>query len=208
MGVCDPTGKLPDGTIFIPGKVYDTKAQKQKLIVESFSHVFVTRSPCKEPSDASFLPVVSTKPKEMSNEEWQWLCNKPFGSIIFSRPKDRDNAAPLPALTGEGDLDGDYYFVLFEETLLGYLETTFNQDRMKREIRELEDALRKQDLNNSEGPPRREEKDIRDTWWDDAQEEFLNLQYRAAIGGLIGKLWTLSGELAKNSERRNGVSTK
>jgi hypothetical protein len=53
-------------------------------------------SPCVEPTDAKLLPVLRTKPNEMSRDDWNFLCNEyDFGTIIFGLPRSQDNV-PIP----------------------------------------------------------------------------------------------------------------
>lgn len=105
LGVIDPTGMLPSGHIFITGYVGGADEEKEERHVFGAIHneVFVTRSPCLEPSDAKLLPVVGSKPTDMTMDAWEFLCSLLFGHIIFAAPKDKDDAT-LPYLVGEGEL--------------------------------------------------------------------------------------------------------
>lgn len=223
MGVCDPTGMLPQGSIFIPGycakeeehektnknendktknaSEKDKEMKKERVLFSAhLERIFVTRSPCKEPTDGKLLPLVGTKPELMPDDVWEWLCNKPFGTIIFSRPKDRLNAAPLPALVGEGDLDGDYYFILFDKLLIRHLEKVFDTPRMRTEIRVQENNLRAQQVNLNEGPKFKEDISNDGDWFAAAQTKMLDVEYHAGVGKVIGTMWNLSEALAEKSE--------
>ena len=81
-GVVDPTSLLPEGHIFIPG-FKDDGTGKRELFTKDLRKIFVTRSPCVEPTDAKMWPVVNIKPKRMPAETWEWLCGFKFGHIIF-----------------------------------------------------------------------------------------------------------------------------
>lgn len=198
MGVCDPTGMLPEGSVFIPG--YCSNEKEERVLFSShLERIFVTRSPCKDPTDGKLLPLVGTKPEEMPRDVWEWLCKKPFGTIIFSRQKDRINATPLPALCGEGDLDGDMYFVLFDKCLIKELEPCFDGAKMQWEIKKQENELRKQQINLKEGPKFKADisKDV--NWFAAAQKEILNIEYQSNVGKVIGSMWNLSEQLAKEN---------
>mmetsp|Transcript_4241 Transcript_4241/g.12386 ORF Transcript_4241/g.12386 Transcript_4241/m.12386 type:complete len:269 (+) Transcript_4241:3-809(+) len=99
-GVADPFASLPAGTVLVPGL--------------STTRLFVTRFPCVKPADGRLLPVVNAKPPSMTQEQWEWLQQLPFGLIIFSVRGDR----PLPEICGSGDLDGDLYFACWHEELV------------------------------------------------------------------------------------------
>jgi hypothetical protein len=47
-----------------------------------------------EPTDAKLVTVVGSKPKEMSEDDWDMLCSYGFGTIIF--PRSKKKATPLP----------------------------------------------------------------------------------------------------------------
>lgn len=104
-GLADPTAveSIPEGAVFIPGCTI------------AVTHVFVTRSPCPLPEDARLLPVVTSRPREMSRKDWAFLQSFSFGSIIFSTA---GVSASLPSMCAEGDLDGDNYFVCFDKNVV------------------------------------------------------------------------------------------
>ena len=198
MGVSDATGMLPEGTIFIPG--YYTNSENERVLFSShLERIFVTRSPCLEPSDCKMLPLVGTKPTDMPEDDWKWLCNKPFGTIIFSRPRDRINAAPLPALVGEGDLDGDLYFVLFDKVLIEHLKQVFDHPKMRTEMKKQENELREKHVNLCEGPKYKEDISKDDDWFEAAQNDMMNIEDHIKLNALIGKMYKLSGEIGSES---------
>jgi hypothetical protein len=47
-----------------------------------------------EPTDAKLVSVIGSKPKEMSTDDWNMLCNYEFGTIIF--PRSKEGSTPLP----------------------------------------------------------------------------------------------------------------
>lgn len=96
-GVADPFASLPTGSVFAPGVPGE--------------RMFVTRFPCVRPADGRVLPLVTTKPPSLTEEQWAWLRALPFGTLIFSVR----GARPLPEVCGGGDLDGDLYFCCWDE---------------------------------------------------------------------------------------------
>jgi ribosomal protein L24 len=109
VGVADPTGLLPPGHIFVTGAG----------AVRTSPELFITRSPCVVPSDGRVLPVVTTKPAEMSVSEWSWLEDLQFGCVIFGAPSEQGEA--IPETIASGDLDGDLYFVCWDEGILSHV---------------------------------------------------------------------------------------
>ncbi|KAI2496317.1 RNA-dependent RNA polymerase [Fragilaria crotonensis] len=111
VGVADPTGCLPAGSIFVTGVGvgYDTANNKHQM--------FITRCPCTEPSDVKVLPVVSHKPASMPVEDWKHLCSISFGLVIFATPNGAAGCS-LPESIADGDLDGDPYFLCWDQEIL------------------------------------------------------------------------------------------
>ncbi|KAL3800488.1 hypothetical protein ACHAWO_000168 [Cyclotella atomus] len=64
-----------------------------------------------------FIPVLKSKPSEMTEEMWDMLCSYEFGTIIFGSPN-CSNDTPVPNMIADGDLDGDTYFVLWDDDIL------------------------------------------------------------------------------------------
>ena len=107
VGLADPTFQLPSGSCFMTGLHH---------MEPSLTSIFVTRSPCIEPSDGRIVPLISHKPDSMSQENWDWLLTLPFGAIIFANSK--PNEILLPEVIASGDLDGDLYFVCWNQAIL------------------------------------------------------------------------------------------
>jgi len=108
LGACDPTNALPEGSVFLTGFGVGRNIDM---------NVFVTRTPCTEVQDSLILPIVQHQPKEMSQGNWNFLCSLQFGVIIFSSPKSK-NTPSLPEQISNGDLDGDLYFVCWDEQIM------------------------------------------------------------------------------------------
>lgn len=158
VGVADPTGALPLGSIFVTG-VLGTDAD--------LSELFVTRFPCTQPEDGLMLPLVNSKPDQMTKADWTFLCGLPFGSIIFG------NAIPgepsMPSICSCGDLDGDNYFVCWKKYLLHQIEPAEPADGA------FDDGIMKTCLRNS-------------AWLSNAQANLVDSSRMVGICGLIGKL--------------------
>ena len=97
-GVIDPTGKIPKNKVFVPG--YVASNGSRELFGKVNKTVFLSRSPCLEPSDAKLVSVVGCKPVGMSSSEWDMLCSYNFGTIIFPRPKDAHSVHLARAIAG------------------------------------------------------------------------------------------------------------
>ena len=103
VGVADPTGELPAGTVFLTG----TK----------LSEVFVTRYPCVKVSHGHVLSMPNTKPSSMSASAWEWLNDLKFGALIFSGK----GHCPLPGICAEGDIDGDLFFICWNDEVVHHV---------------------------------------------------------------------------------------
>ena len=77
--------------------------------------VFATRYPCTEPGDGKILKTVTSKPKGMSDNDWDFLISMPYGLIVFG-PSQKSTS--LPVQVADGDLDGDLYHILWDKELM------------------------------------------------------------------------------------------
>lgn len=169
-GVADPTGKIPQGYIYLTG------IARKEILGET---IFITRSPCIKCSDARRLPVIRQRPASMTEDEWTFLESLHFGAVIFGFPN--KGFKSLPEMIASGDLDGDRYFVCWSEVILKHIVT----DEM--ENIPAEDEVTKPDISNR-------------AWYEDAQKVMIDSARRNAVGQLIGKLYTLSLKAADESE--------
>ncbi len=94
-GCIDPTGFLPPKTVFISGYTTDND-NSRALFGKVHTMLYLSRSPCLEPTDAKLVPVIGSKPKEMSKNDWNMLCSYRFGTIIF--PRSKEGSTPLPCV--------------------------------------------------------------------------------------------------------------
>jgi len=116
IGICDPTGNIPSGHVFITG-IGDYHPSK----------VFVTRNPCTEGKDGVIVEVASQR--NMSEKALQSLSKLGFGAIVFPLGDD-----PLPPKINDGDLDGDAYDVIWDEELLEGISTIGDNDESLGEV--------------------------------------------------------------------------
>lgn len=145
VGMCDCTvGGLPPGAVFISGiGVGGMDGHK----------VSVTRAPCTEPDDAKLVPIVSKKPPEMDDEDWNHLQSVRFGAIVFPSPKD-DESMSLVEFINNSDLDGDNFFCLWDPTILPHLEENMGctDDRnLPVAVEEGKDLLSEDDEDTDDG---------------------------------------------------------
>jgi ribosomal protein L24 len=116
VGLADPTSRIPPGHVFLTG------APSSNGIVPL--HVFVSRCPCTEKADARKLPVLHSQPASMSDRDWAFLVSLPFGGIVFADP--RPGCVPMPQLIANGDLDGDLYFVCWNQQILQCVDASLD----------------------------------------------------------------------------------
>jgi len=69
----------------------------------------------------------------MDQEQWDYLASRPMGEIIFHNKKPFSEGIGLPMMTGEGDLDGDLYFICWDENIITHCDIPIKQDADHRE---------------------------------------------------------------------------
>ena len=169
VGTVDPTGALPPDHVFVPGMGTGIPDK-----------IFVTRSPCLRQDHGRLLRTVTSQPHGMSVADWEFLNTLPFGSIIFSRP--RPGCMSMPERIASGDLDGDLYLVCWDALIVS---------QMKKVIRMVDQPI-DDDGTLKTVPPN-------PNWLEDAREIMTNATAAADIGALIGKLYTTSMKIARES---------
>mmetsp|Transcript_85388 Transcript_85388/g.150959 ORF Transcript_85388/g.150959 Transcript_85388/m.150959 type:complete len:641 (+) Transcript_85388:52-1974(+) len=115
VGAADPTfpaNVLPAGHIYVSGL-----PAEHVPIVDGQRKVLVTRSPCTLPEDGHLLPLVTSKPDGMSEDDWRALTERHFGEVLFS-----NEGNPIPQSISEGDLDGDLYFVCWDDSIVRHVK--------------------------------------------------------------------------------------
>ena len=118
-GAADPTLKIPQGKVFISGYVTNEKGERT-LFGKCFRQVYCSRSPAVSPFDAKILTVIGEKTDDMTVDEWHLLCSYKWGTILFGTPR-KQKTTPLPCLIADGDLDGDDYFICWNNQILRHL---------------------------------------------------------------------------------------
>ncbi|KAI4233718.1 MAG: hypothetical protein LQ349_004230 [Xanthoria aureola] len=104
-GIMDETGFLDEGQIYC-------SVQNEKSALVLTGRVVITRSPAMHPGDVQCVTAVEVPP------------NSPLRSVhncvVFSSKGDRD----LPSQLSGGDLDGDLYNVIYDNTLMPKMLST------------------------------------------------------------------------------------
>ena len=112
VGVCDPTGCIPEGHVFLTG------------FGRQLPHeVFVTVTPSGEASDGIVVPVAdATFPAHARF----FLDNLSFGAIVFALGGED---TLVPPKMDDGDLDGDLYVVLWHRGIISMLQDTVESSK-------------------------------------------------------------------------------
>jgi transcription antitermination factor NusG len=163
IGVADPTNCIPPGHVFVTG-IGDSHISQSEL--------FISRFPCTEAADGRLLPVVRSKPVGMSDSTWEWMSLLHFGVVIFGNPS--PGCVPLPQTVANGDLDGDLYFVCWNEAILSSIDTSF-------------DLV--ENMSIAEDKPS-EPQEWNDNWLRDGQDVMRNIKAMVDHHALIGKLYS------------------
>jgi hypothetical protein len=104
IGVIDEFNVLKEGQVFLRFNKYN-KCHNSGFNQTVTGKVIVTRYPCLYPGDIHVLDAVDS-----NNED----LNRYVNVIVFSK----SGPVPIPYLIGGGDLDGDIYFVSWEQKLI------------------------------------------------------------------------------------------
>ena len=113
VGCTDTTQAIPSTHVFVTGC-----HSRGQFITE---HFFATRSPCIDPKDSRVLEQLTRRPRGMSAQDWEWLLTLPFGVIFY--PDAPAGMRPMPTLIANGDLDGDLYFLCWDQEVLTSLNS-------------------------------------------------------------------------------------
>lgn len=106
-GVSDPTGKLPAGHIYITGICKELRNRLDKY------DILLTRPPVLKTSQTMMIKVITKKPPNMSEDDYQFLESLAFGTVVFAFPS--KGMLPIPEVI-DGDLDGDRFFGMYRYT--------------------------------------------------------------------------------------------
>ena len=114
VGLCDNTdGGIPEGCVFLTGCPWGFGRSERKIML--------TRIPVTSPDDIHVLPVITSKPTNMSESKWKSICDFAFGGIMFGSPSEKD-AESLPQRVNNSDLDGDKFCGIWDEELISHFE--------------------------------------------------------------------------------------
>jgi hypothetical protein len=171
-GTADPTGLLPPDHVFVTGM-----GEKQP------DEIFVTRSPCLRHDDGRLVPTFNKQTFKFPDKDWEFLNSLPFGTIIFSRPQ--PGRMSMPERIACGDLDGDRYLICWDRAVLSYM---IDHDPMSDEPIK-DDGILKTVPSNEH-------------WLEDAQKIMFDAKTNNEVGKLFGKLYEMSMEIGKNSEKK------
>jgi hypothetical protein len=181
VGVADPTGSLCPGTVFVSGLGVAKSALDRQ--------VFVTRMPATEKQDGLKLPAVSSKPKDMRDEDWELLEDLPFGFLVFSNPG--EGSQPLPTRISNGDLDGDLYLVCWDETIVNMTQNT--PDTSKRNTQKNSGCVSCEDAEEvNEARPSNEDID------EDSETEGIGANNESSVDENIGIEFNMDHKGSKN----------
>jgi len=181
-GVADPTGKIPPNHVFLTG------VRNDQLLGYS---VFITRSPCIKASDGRMIKVITSRPAEMTVDEYDWLNMISFGAVIFGFSK--KGMLSTPERIAHGDLDGDRYFVCWEKAILEHIEADPLVDIP---VDLIQDKQKDADLE-IRAPP----SSLEGNWFTKAQE-FMADPKLCEIDELVCKLYKASEKAADADEER------
>lgn len=168
VGVADPTNSIPFGQVFITGFKH-IKTYQDKVIV--------SRSPCINNLDMRTAKTVVAKPRKMNHDEWEWLNSLPFGVLVFPNPP--TGTQSMPEQIANGDLDGDRYFICWDDALVGNIVTQPIEER------KASPDTTSTAVQEGKDPSR---------WFSSMQEMTLEMVGEMAHSSqLIGLFWKLSG---------------
>jgi hypothetical protein len=185
-GVADPTGKLPPGQIYITG--FKNKETLSRL---DRQQVFMTRLPAMKCNIAHMMKVITKKPYGMSDSDYTWLESLPFGAVIFGFPN--KGMLPIPE-TIEGDLDGDRFFLCWDEVILTSLRN------MRRYV-EVADPQARVKTTTTTTTAHTSLTRKNENWLSEAQEVMESISGKE-VKCLIGKLYNKSKKYATADEER------
>jgi hypothetical protein len=162
VGGCDPTPgcRIPNGYVAIPG------------LPDSVDSVLVSRSPALSQADMARLPVWKNS----------ILNHHHFGEMFFG-----NGSTPLPNLLADGDLDGDLYFVIWDEKIVEEVPFT--------DIAALEQTVilsRKRSKKHSRFFSRTTKVENNNNWFKETQDVMADVGLAIQVTALISILYNES----------------
>ncbi len=170
VGVADPTEGIPPGTVYLSG-FRNIRYQNKPLEIEC---LFVCRHPSVERANARRLPILTKKPRDMAQSQWSFLESLPFGVIVFGFD---ENMPAIPPQISSGDLDGDLYFVSWDQHLLRLDLMELNCRRISKDA--------------SEEPSNLIELESNPNWLESAYQLMTDAARMEMYGQLMGKFHVL-----------------
>lgn len=105
MGVLDEEGILESGQIFLA--ISPSNGEEEDRVAVKAKKVLVTKNPCLHPGD---LRVLEARSDELTDKHFSHLTN----CVVFPRKGSRPHTAEISG----SDLDGDLYFVTWDQRLI------------------------------------------------------------------------------------------
>lgn len=121
----------------------------------------------------------------MTREDYEWLCELPFGAVIFAFP--RKGCHTMPSAIAKGDLDGDRYFIIYDEEILKHSKAPLLVDKI---------------LSTDEKNENTKEV-IDDPDWFTKAQEFMVQPDTCLVGALVGKLYNASEKAADDDKGKS-----
>lgn len=190
-GCVDPTGSLPENKVFISGYITDSK-NNRVLFGEAHPKIFLSRSPCLAPTDAKMVSVVGNKPEDMSMDDWNMLCGYDFGTIIFPQ-----SLKSLACIIADGDLDGDDYFVLWDEILVRELSRRTSKSKARALLHKLELARK---VQHSVNKATRFSLNTDPDWLSKVQDLMLDFKTQLKGSEMVSNLYRLCVNASKRDD--------
>mmetsp|Transcript_10202 Transcript_10202/g.22683 ORF Transcript_10202/g.22683 Transcript_10202/m.22683 type:complete len:1127 (-) Transcript_10202:57-3437(-) len=194
-GAADPTMKIPEDKIFISGYTTNSNGERD-LFGNCFNQVYCSRSPAVSPYDAKILSVVAERTEDMSGDEWDLLCSYKWGTVIFGAPRTR-LSAPLPCCIADGDLDGDDYFICWDDEIVAHL--LHAKDKLTSKSRKLLLELKLPDKTEHSLDKTTSFSQGGDNWLNVVQDKMLDFSTQNAESHITGKLYSLCIAASKKS---------
>lgn len=163
VGVADPTSSIPPGYVFLPG------FKKHEIP----KYVFLTRSPCSEASDGMVVRVVCDD-SEMTglSGDFDFLMDKfHLGVVIFPL-----GLPSMPSKINDSDLDGDLFFAIWDESILGQIDND-NHGLDRKYVSRVDEPLETQESWKGSA----------DSWFSLAQESLVSNNRSYDINLLVSK---------------------
>eukprot|EP00931_Biecheleriopsis_adriatica_P007729 TRINITY_DN108996_c0_g1_i1.p1 TRINITY_DN108996_c0_g1~~TRINITY_DN108996_c0_g1_i1.p1 ORF type:complete len:654 (-),score=107.88 TRINITY_DN108996_c0_g1_i1:6-1967(-) len=173
VGAADPTfprNAVPAGHVFVSGL-----PKEHVPLIDGQHKVFLTRSPCTLPEHGHLLPLMTSRPAGVSEEDWRDLTERPFGEVLFS-----NTGEAIPEAISEGDLDGDRYYLCWDESIVRCIKPVLSTEVSQ------SDVIKK---------PSKKREPLGSKWFAEARDYMLSGE-GATTKGMIGRLYCAGEKVA------------